>query len=75
MGKGNGEGFYSGWGSKRKEVNIGTYYLTSEVDIWWNTVKGRLLGPKFTRSKFLEELRGKFYAVVAQRQKEKEFMG
>jgi len=30
------------------KVNIGTYYLTGEADIWWNTVKGRLVGPKFT---------------------------
>jgi len=25
-----------------KKVNIGTFYLTSEIDIWWNTVKNKL---------------------------------
>ena len=55
------------------KVNIRTCNL-SEADIWWNTVTGRLLGPEFTWTKFLEELREKFYPVVVQRQKEKEFM-
>jgi len=41
---------------KEKKVNIGTYYLTGEADIWWNTVEDRLLRPKFTWSKFLGEL-------------------
>jgi len=31
-----------------KRVNIETYYLTSEADIWWNTVKDKLVGPEFT---------------------------
>jgi len=39
-----------------KRVNIGTFYLTGETDIWWNIVKNRLLGPNFTLSRFLEEL-------------------
>jgi len=59
---------------KEKKVNIGTYYLTAEADIWWNTIKGRFVGPEFTYSKFLVELRAKFYTVVVQRQEEKEFM-
>jgi len=59
---------------EEKKVNIGMYYLTSEADIWWNTIKGRLVGPEFIWSKFLEELRAKFYPVVVQRQKDKEFM-
>ena len=40
-----------------KKVNIRTFYLTKEVDFWWNTVKDRLLEPDFTWSKFLEELK------------------
>ena len=31
--------------------------MTEEVDFWWNTVKDRLLGPDFTWSRFLEELK------------------
>jgi len=42
MDKGNGEDLYSGRGGRRKKVNIGTYYLTGETDIWWNTVKDKL---------------------------------
>ena len=59
---------------KEKKANIGTHYLTGEANIWWNTVKDKLVGSKFTWSKFLSELRAKFYPIVAQRQKEKEFM-
>jgi len=36
------------------------FYLTEEADIWWNIVMDRLLGPEFTWSKFLKELRAKF---------------
>ena len=61
-------------GPKEKKVNIGMYYLTGEADIWWNTIKDKLVGPKFTWSKFLSELRAKFYLVMVQRQKKKEFM-
>ena len=25
---------------EKRKVNIGTYYLTCEVDLWWNTIKG-----------------------------------
>ena len=49
-----------------KKANIKTFYLTREADIWWNTVKDRLLGPEFTWNKFLEELRAKFYSVMVQ---------
>ena len=59
---------------EEKKVNIGTHYLTGEAYIWWNTIKDKLVGPEFTWSKFLSELREKFYPVMIQRQKEKEFM-
>ena len=59
---------------EEKKVNIGTYYLTGKVDIWWNTIKDKFVRPEFTWSKFLDELKAKFYPVVVQRQKEKEFM-
>ena len=52
---------------EEKKVNIGTYYLTGEADIWWNTVKDKLVGPKFTWNKFMSELREKFYSVMIQR--------
>ena len=39
-----------------KKVNIGTFYLTGETDIWWNTVKNKLLGPDFTWSRFMERI-------------------
>ena len=50
-----------------KKVNIRIFYLTQEVDFWWTTIKDRLLGPDFTWSRFLDELRAKFYPVVVQR--------
>jgi len=59
---------------EEKKVNIGTYYLTGEANIWWSTIKDKLVGPEFTWSKLLSELRTKFYPVVVQRQKEKESM-
>ena len=59
---------------EEKKVNIGTYYLSGEADSWQNTVKDKLVGPEFNWNKFLSELRAKFYLVVVQRQKEKEFM-
>jgi len=52
---------------EEKKMNIGMFYLTVEADIWWNTVKDRLLGPNLTWNRFLEELRAKFYLVVVQR--------
>ena len=33
---------------EEKKVNMGTYYLTGEADIWWNTVKDKLVRPEFT---------------------------
>jgi len=33
---------------EEKRVNIRTYYLTGEADIWLNTVKDKLVGPEFT---------------------------
>jgi len=59
---------------EEKKVNIGTYCLSGTNDIWSNIVKGGLVGPEFTWNKFLAELRTKFYLVVVQKQKEKEFM-
>jgi len=37
-----------------KKMNIGTFYLMGEADIWRNTVKNKLLGPDFTWSRFVE---------------------
>jgi len=55
-------------------MNLRAFFLIREADIWWNTIKDKLLGPKFTWNKFLEELRAKFYLVTVQRHKEKNFM-
>ena len=30
-------------GPEEKKVNIRTYYLTGEADIWWNTIKDKLV--------------------------------
>ena len=59
---------------EEKKVNIGTFYLAGEADIWWSIVKNKLQGPELTWAKFLEELRAKFYPITVQRQMEKEFM-
>ena len=59
---------------EEKRVNITRCYLTGKVDIWWSTVKDRLVGPEFTYSNFLEQLKAKFYAVTIQRQKKKDFI-
>ena len=32
---------------EEKKVNAGTYYLTSEAEIWWNIVKDKLVRPEF----------------------------
>jgi len=45
-------------------MNIGTYYLSGEADICWNTVQDKLVGPEFTWNKFLAELRAKFYPAM-----------
>jgi len=50
-----------------KKVNVRMFYLTGEAEIWWKNVKDRLLELDFTWSRFLEELRAKFYLVVVQR--------
>ena len=34
-----------------KIVNIGMFYLTEEVYIWWNTMNDKLLWPEFTQNK------------------------
>ena len=49
---------------EEKKLNIGTYYLSGEADIWWNTVKDKLEGPEFTWNEFLTEIRAKFYPAV-----------
>ena len=36
-----------------EKVNTETFYITTEVDIWYNTVKDRPLRPEFTWSKLL----------------------
>jgi len=51
----NGENVHCSRGSRIK-MNIGTFYLTGETNIWWNTVKNRLLGPDFTWSRFVEAI-------------------
>ena len=40
---------------EEKKVNNGTYDLSGEADIWWNTVKSSLVGLEFTWSKFVNE--------------------
>jgi len=52
----NGENFRCSRCSRDKKVNIGTFYLTYGTDIWWNTIKNRLLRSDFTLSIFMEEL-------------------
>jgi len=37
---------------EEKKVSVGTYYLIGEADIWWNTVKDKLVGLEFTRINF-----------------------
>ena len=34
--------------SEEKKVIIWMFYPTGEVNIWWNTIKDKLLGPNFT---------------------------
>jgi len=31
--------------AEEKKVNIGTFYLTTEANIWWSNVKNRIIGP------------------------------
>jgi len=37
-------------------VNIKTFYLMGETDIWWNTLKNMLFGHDFIWSRFVKEL-------------------
>ena len=48
---------------EEEKVNMGAFYLTGEANIWWSTVKDKLQGPELTWTKFLEELRAKFYPI------------
>ena len=48
---------------EEKNVNIVTFYLPGEADIYWNTINGRLLGLEFSWNKFLDELKAKFYQL------------
>ena len=49
------------------KVNIRTFYLIGEPNMWWSNVKDRLVWPKFICSKFQNELIVKFYLVTIQR--------
>ena len=51
---------------EEKKVNIVTFYLIRKDDIWWSTVKDRVVLPEFTWSKFLEELRAQFNLATIQ---------
>jgi len=56
---------------EEKKVNIGTFYLASEADIGWSTMKDKLQGPELMWAKFLQS---NFYPITVEQQKEKEFM-
>jgi len=60
---------------REKKMNIGTFYLASEANIWWSIVKDPLQGCKLTCAKLFEELRAKLYPMTVQQHKEKKFMG
>jgi len=65
MGKGNGKFFYSGKGARKKESNH--WDVLFDWQSWYlveHLFKDKLVGPKFIWSKFLSELRAKFYLVV-----------
>jgi len=51
---------------EERKVNIGTFYVTGEVDMLWNTIKDRLSRPEFTSGRFLKELKAQFYPVIIQ---------
>jgi len=51
---------------EEKRVNIMTFYLPEEASICWSTAKDRLIGAELTWSKFLEDLRAKFYPITIQ---------
>jgi len=52
---------------ENKKVNIGTFYLAKEANIWWNTVKCRWQESELTWTKFTGELRAQFYPIALQR--------
>ena len=58
---------------EEKSINIMMFDLARKADIRWSIVKDKLIGPKLTWSKFLEELRAKFYPITIQWEKKKEF--
>ena len=51
---------------KSKKVNIRTFYLVGEADIWWNAVKSRWQESELTWEKFIAELGAQFYLVTLQ---------
>ena len=53
-------------------MDIGTFYLSGEADIWRNAIKDKCQGLEFTWSKFLGE--ANFYPISVQRQKERDFL-
>jgi len=52
---------------ENKKVNIGTFYLIGEADIWWNTVRYKWQEAELTWVKFIEESGVHFYPVMLQR--------
>jgi len=59
---------------QENKVKVENFYLMGKTNIWWSTIKDRQSGPDFTWNKFMKEMRVKFYLVIIQRQKEKEFI-
>jgi len=59
---------------KEKKVNIETFYLTEEADIWCSIVKDMLLGPYTLNIVHFKRIVTKFYPIMIQRQNEKEFV-
>jgi len=49
---------------EEKTVNIWTFYLTGEADIWWNTVRYKWQGSELTWAMFLDKLRGLCYPIT-----------
>ena len=58
------EDFHSNRGSRWEKGEYWDIYLTGEANIGWNIVKDGPVGPEFTWSKFLEEIRAKFYPII-----------
>jgi len=59
---------------KEKKVNIETFYLTEEADIWCSIVKDMLLGPYTLNIVHFKRIVTKFYPIMIQRQNEKKFV-